>query len=280
MVNAVKKAFALLLLFLFLSALFTGCSKSEPVYESGGIDWQYESASGGASIYPAFEKIGNRIRKYRSALSGEIRIPAEIDGKAVVKIEANAFCDCRGIESISIPEGVTEIGADAFSGCTSLAEVSLPASLKYIGANAFYETQVKSLLVPAQVRSFGEKDSETFYGCLALREIIVSSENQNYLSENGVLFSRNKKTLLCYPAAKTGAFYEIPDTVETIAAGAFLQNPYLEQLRVPESVKKVEDTFYGCERLKTVTVSEQRAAQYEEKGFFSAFEIRTESNGG
>ena len=275
-----KKAIAAALLLLFALVCFAGCSSSEPVYEIGGVSWQYQSVSGGASIYPAYEKIGSRIRKYRTPLGGEIRIPGEIDGKTVVEIEESAFSDCREITSLQIPESVTKIGADAFYGCTELSAVSLPDSLKYIGANAFYETKVKSLLIPAQVRSFGENDTETFYGCLTLREIIVSSENPNYLSENGVLFSRNKKTLICYPAAKTGTTYEIPDTVETIAAGAFTQNPYLEELRVPQSVRKVNDAFYGCSALRTVFVSERRAAEYEEKGFFSAVEMKTQANGG
>ena len=272
-----KKALVFFFFFLiFAGSLFAGCSGSSSVYESGGVAWQYKSVSGGAAICPAYEKVGNRARKYNSPLSGTIRIPAELDGKKVVEIDAEAFVGCREITSLIIPEGVTEIGADAFSGCIQLSEIVLPDSLKYIGANAFYETSVKSLLVPAQVRSFGEKDSETFYGCLSLREIMVSSDNPNYLSENGVLFSRNKKALLCYPAAKTGAAYEIPDTVETIAAGAFSQNPYLERLYVPESVRKVEDIFYGCDALTTVVVTERRASEYEKKGFFTPFDMEIE----
>ncbi|MGN0995532.1 MAG: leucine-rich repeat protein, partial [Candidatus Ventricola sp.] len=48
-----------------------------------------------------------------------VRIPAEIRGKAVTKIEAIAFADCTSIQRIVIPDSVTVINTYAFRGCTS-----------------------------------------------------------------------------------------------------------------------------------------------------------------
>ena len=45
---------------------------------------------------------------------------------------------------------------------------------------------------------------------------------------------------------------------------------------IPESVRKVEDIFYGCDALTTVVVTERRASEYEKKGFFTPFDMEIE----
>ena len=72
---------------------------------------------------------------------------------------------------------MTEIGYNAFSGCTSLTSVTIPNSVTSI-------------------------DSSTFGGCSSLTAINVATENQNYVSVNGVLYNKDKTTIICYPAGK------------------------------------------------------------------------------
>ncbi|MBE6695559.1 MAG: hypothetical protein E7587_03815 [Ruminococcaceae bacterium] len=52
------------------------------------------------------------ILKCSDKATGEVVIPAEIDGKAVTKIDKNAFEGCKSITSLVIPEGVTVIGGE------------------------------------------------------------------------------------------------------------------------------------------------------------------------
>jgi hypothetical protein len=56
-----------------------------------------------------------------------------------------------------------------------------------------------------------------------LAEIIVSGENEHFGSMDGVLFDKDKTTLIKYPPAKTGSEYTIPLTVESINRSAFLR---------------------------------------------------------
>lgn len=72
--------------------------------------------------------------------STQLTIPAEIDGKSVVKINDNAFKDNENLKSVTISEGVEDIGTSAFENCTSLATISLPATVTHIGKNAIYNT--------------------------------------------------------------------------------------------------------------------------------------------
>ncbi|MBR2333397.1 MAG: leucine-rich repeat domain-containing protein, partial [Rikenellaceae bacterium] len=52
-------------------------------------------------------------------------------------IRQEAFSGCKGLTSITIPDGVTEIGELAFSGCTGLTSITIPDSVTSIGENAF-----------------------------------------------------------------------------------------------------------------------------------------------
>lgn len=52
----------------------------------------------------------------------------------------NAFEDCTGLSSISLPEGLASIGNSAFLNCTSLTTVAIPTTVKYINDAAFRGT--------------------------------------------------------------------------------------------------------------------------------------------
>ena len=52
-------------------------------------------------------------------------------------IGGNAFKDCNGLTSVSIPNSVTSISSSAFYGCSGLTSVSIPESVTLIGSWAF-----------------------------------------------------------------------------------------------------------------------------------------------
>lgn len=72
--------------------------------------------------------------------TGELTIPAEIDGKPVTAIKNTAFFGCHSLASVVIPEGVTSIGDQAFHSCTNLSKIVIPASVTSIGNDAFNQT--------------------------------------------------------------------------------------------------------------------------------------------
>ncbi len=110
------------------------------------------------------------------------------------------------------PDGDTVIGiaTEAFSGCTALVSVNIPGT----------------------VRSIGEK---AFYGCENLAMISVSRENQSYCSLGGILYSKDKTLLVCYPAARVGSYYLINQNVNTIADYAFYGAKNLQKLYYEDS---------------------------------------------
>ncbi|MBQ6900102.1 MAG: leucine-rich repeat domain-containing protein [Firmicutes bacterium] len=83
-----------------------------------------------------------------------------------------------------------------------------------------------------------EKVSKDSFPVL-LEEINVAENNGTFTSSEGVLFSKDMKTLVRYPGYKNIECYEVPDGVETIAEGAF-QAAFVRNLILPESVKNIE----------------------------------------
>jgi len=127
------------------------------------------------------------------------------------------------------PDGdtVTHIGTSAFLGSTTVRTVTLPDGLKSIGDYAFYESSIESVIIPSSVESIGEG---AFSSCRSLRAINVDSGNSRYSSLEGVLFSKDKSRIICYPSGKQGEGYTIRYGVSVIEPAAFLNCVYLESV--------------------------------------------------
>ena len=89
------------------------------------------------------------------------------------KIGDNAFCDCSGLTSLTLPSGVTEIGNAAFEGCSGLASLTLPSGVTEIG-NAAFEgcSGLTSLTLPSGVTKIG---NAAFEGCSGLTSLTLPS---------------------------------------------------------------------------------------------------------
>ena len=150
---------------------------------------------------------------------------------SVTSIEYESFERCTNLTSITIPNSVTEIDSRAFSGCTSLASITIPNSVTSIGSSAFD-------------------------GCSSLTEIKVEIGNLNYVSVNGVLYNKNKTTILCYPAGKKDKNYTIIDGVTSINGCAFENCKSLTSIAIPNSVTSIGGSaFYDCTSLASITIS-------------------------
>ncbi|MDO4816750.1 MAG: leucine-rich repeat protein, partial [Bacillota bacterium] len=94
-----------------------------------------------------------------------------------------------------------------------------------------------------------------FSGCSNLTSISVASNNPKYSSDNGVLFNKDKSTLLSYPAGKSGTSYIIPNSVTAIGYRAFFSCSNLTSISIPDSVTTIGDSaFWGCENLTNISI--------------------------
>ncbi len=215
-----------------------------------------------------FNKEKTNLKQYPAGKSGSYSIPSSVS-----TISDWAFMGCRGLTSISIPETVTIIGDYTFGGCSSLTSVNIPDSVIYINDNAFdhctglinvtFGNSVRTLCdnafrgcigltnvtIPASVTHIGEL---AFYGCSCLTQINIDSGNQDYCSSiDGVLFNKEKTTLVRYPEGKMGT-YAIPASVNTIGNYAFSRCEELTSLTIPATIFSVGDYAFSNSSLTEV----------------------------
>lgn len=126
----------------------------------------------------------------------DLVIPTQVGnlptGATITAIKNDAFIECTGLASITIPESVTDIGSEAFRDCTNLETITILPSDTYktkkevedaisyaeekgltakIGATAFLRCRaLKTINIPARVVEIGQN---AFRGCTGLTSIWI-----------------------------------------------------------------------------------------------------------
>lgn len=253
----------LLLLFLFTCAV---CCVFAQTFESGGI--QYVILSSDDKTVAVEHYCGDSV--------GNVIIPQTVrfdDEYAVKEIKDGAFYCCKGLSSISIPDGVTTIGYSAFMFCSGLSSIRIPKSVTSIESDAFsycegvtsikvdrknpvYDsredcnaivetatntlfTGCKNTVIPKNVTKIG---SCAFCGCTGLTAVtipdgITSIEFYAFRGCNGLIS------------------IDIPQSVTSIMEYAFMFCEGLVSVNIPEGITSIENNaFYGCSALTSVRI--------------------------
>ena len=202
---------------------------------------------------------------YTVAVSQSHPYLATIDGVLFGKADRKLICypKERAAASYEIPQGILEIGEYAFYECKSLKDVIIPDSVTSIGDCAFVRcVSLTGVTIPDSVTNIG---IGAFGFCSSLTHISVSEGNRNYCQLDGVLFDRDIQTLICYPAGKPQAQYNIPDGVTSIGEYAFSMCSSLTDVNIPDSVTSIgEEAFFGCSSLTSVTIPDSVTSIGEE----------------
>ena len=144
----------------------------------------------------------------------------------------------RTSETYEIPDNVSEVSNYyVFSGSKALKKVVLNDNIT-VSSNV----------------------SVALAYCPALETIEVKDSNTKYVFDNGVLFSKDKKTLVLCLSTKSGV-YDVPVGTETIEGYAFANASKITALNIPDSVSKIvynafhcpEFGGFGCSSLCSIT---------------------------
>jgi len=221
-------------------------------------------------------------------------------GNAVASIGKEAFFRCEALTAIAIPGSVKSIGMSAFSNCISLKTVTLGNGVASIGRQAFYFCDALSAIsLPNSVKSI---DMSAFYHCLALKTVSIGSgletlgywafsnctslssfavnqSNPNFVSVSGILFNKDKSTLLRYPPKKSGTAYSVPATVTAIERGAMSGCENLKTITLGSTLKSIGiSAFSGCKALTAMTIPNS-VKSLGSDAFSACFSLKTATLG-
>lgn len=171
----------------------------------------------------------------------------------VTEIGKEAFEFCGDITEVEIPDSVETIGDGAFHYCKKLATIILGEGIKTMGNEAFASTGITSVSIPASVATIGQ---EAFAQCSDLTGFTVDSGNTEFSAEDGVLYNKDKSTLVQYPPGKSLVGFTFPNSVKTIGSYAFAyMDGNSETLTIGNSVETIEDNaFSSCGKLSKMTI--------------------------
>lgn len=136
---------------------------------------------------------------------------------SVTTIGKEAFYDCSGLTSISIPKSVTRIENSAFWGCSGLESFIIPDSVEHIGRWAFCKcVGIKSISIPDSITWI---DDGAFAECRGLTKVVI------------------------------------PNSVTSIGKHAFMSCESLTNIQIPKSVTRIDDeAFSYCRKLTDVLI--------------------------
>ena len=165
----------------------------------------------------------------------------------------NAFSGCRNLKEIILPSSVTRIGSKAIVRCTNLQKIILPSSVTNIGNYAFAGcANLKEIILPSSITSIG---NGIFSSCSNLQRINVAESNKFYKTIDGVLYTKDLKTIICYPEGKENGSFVIPLGVTSIGDRAFTDCKNLQEIILPSGVTCIGDeAFSRCENLREITL--------------------------
>lgn len=113
----------------------------------------------------------------------------------------------------------------------------------------FRDYPSRIVTIPDSVSSF---DSYAFFGNPHLESINVTSGNSCFSSIDGIVYSKDGKTLVICPKNKGNVI--VPEGVETIGSGAFEQCN-ISSISIPNSVTSIEGSaFHSCILLKSICI--------------------------
>jgi hypothetical protein len=165
----------------------------------------------------------------------------------------------EGVTRAVIPEGVKDIRHHAFDDRDELTSIHIP--------NSLYPWEEGEI-------------NFTLWNCDELVEITANEDNPNYVSVNGVLYSRDMTALIRCPNAIDTKRFVIPDTVTYIGDDAFAECYNIEEIVIPSSIELISfSAFCNCSSLKKVVFPKYMPFSINDDMFIKQFYIETGKKG-
>lgn len=270
-------------------AVFAGCKSLESITIPENVTYIGEAAFENCASLKSLTIPSSVTNLGKKAFLGCTDLTSVSLG-SITSIENMVFLNCSSLTTITIPRSV-EIIRDSrdFSSCNNLASIYvdsdnlyyssdngilynksktallacpnaktgtivIPSGVERINDEAFSRCKnITTIIIPNSVTLIG---NSVFWGCNSLISINVNANNPNYTSDDGILYDKDKTTLIACPGAKTDTI-AIPNGVVNIDTGAFKYNSGILSIIMPDGIKTIgEEAFSYCTGIAIITIPE------------------------
>lgn len=212
------------------------------------------------------------IRNSTGNYATEITIPSYVkysDGNIYRVTTLGSFYEVGKMQKINLPDTLTRIDSSRYSStgwyldeycgvfedCSSLQSLTIPKNV----------SSIASMKEDIAISSFegaldGNSAGYLCYGCDALAEIIVDSQNLTYRSEGNCLIRRDYNVVI---AGCKGSI--IPEGVEGIADAAFAFISVTSGVTIPSSVTNIDGLAFDGASLTSATFADTKGWRYDDE---------------
>ena len=170
--------------------------------------------------------------------------------QGVTSIGGDAFWDCSGLTSVTIPDGVTSIGGGAFWDCAALTSVTIPGSVTNVGQDAFYNC---SSLTDIYYGGYGT-DWQKLNVSIPTSATVHFKDNIYGKGDCGINVTWELTGDGTLTISGTG---RISNYSHDNNAPWYSCRAYIKRVVIQQGVRAIGDqAFYYCENLTSVTIPE------------------------
>ncbi len=115
-----------------------------------------------------------------------------------------------------------------------------------------FQSGISHIFIPDSV----SLEDNPFGLCYSLEKIMVSDSHPDLMLKDDILFSKDGKTLICFPCIQVDKTqYVVPEGTEIIGEDAFAFCSLLESVEIPDSVREIRSFAFGwCSKLEKINL--------------------------
>ena len=202
--------------------------------------------------------------------TGEYAFRFDVDN-SIDAIPEYCFSQCNGLDTISLPEGISSIGKYSFANCTSLDEISIPKEVSAIGDCAFYNcSKLRTVSLQNGIKTIG---ASAFRDCSSLKSLLIPSSVES-IGSRALEGCKNLETLsvpfIGKTSANNGCLTDILEGNYIYDYSWFIKNLIITEgitniptracssyriqtLKLPNTITKIgKQSFDSCSSLKSI----------------------------
>ena len=130
----------------------------------------------------------------------------------------------------------------AFSTLASLSQEDSADAVSCLSTDPTERAEARGVFIP---KDLDKVDANVLLDFVKVERYEVEDGNKAYCAVDGVLFTKDKRTLIKVPANYPDKELSVPEGVYFLGARSFLGCGTLESIALPASVKRIDDDAIG-----------------------------------